>query len=117
MSYHQFVIEGQDPRQIEPLKPINSYAQMLQETSFVHGFYTGAVIGFCQKLVRDDRDIETLEDISFKEAKVKIKSYFEERHGELIEYSDLMDRLKISLPLIVEVCGELEKEGEIAPID
>ena len=100
--------------QIKPLNLINSYTHILQGASFVQGFYTGAVLGFRQKLTKD---IETPMEISLNEAKVLIKSYFEEHHGEVIEYSDLIDSLKISLPLIAEACSELEKEGQIAPVD
>jgi len=115
MSYPSFVVEAKDPRPIRPFIGINNYgAQRLQEASFVHGFYTGAIIGLSKK---PEEDIEILEDISLKEAKTKIKLYFEEHHGEPVEYSDLIEQLKIPLPTIVEACNELEKEGKIAPID
>lgn len=114
MNYRPFIVEGKDPRPVKPFDLLNNYSKIVQGASFVHGFYTGAVIGFRQKLTKD---IEALEDINLKDAKIKIKAYFEDHHGEVVEYSDLIDELRISLPLIVEACGELEKEGKIAPID
>ncbi len=115
MNYLSFVVEAKDPRPIKPFIGINNYgAQGFQEASFVHGFYTGAVVALSKK---HDRDVEALEDISLKDAKIKIKLYFEEHHGESVEYLELIEQLKIPLPRIVEACGELEKEGKIAPVD
>ena len=56
-------------------------------------------------------------DITFKKAKEKIGQYFLDHHGENIDYGDLMDILNIHLPLIVDVCAELESEGKIAGIN
>lgn len=116
MNYRQFVVESQDPRPARPINTINNYAQILQKASFVSGFYTGAVLGLGYHQ-QSTKDLETLENVSFKEAKIKIKLYFEEYHGEVIEYSDLIEKLKIPLPVIVEACNELEEEGKIAPVD
>ena len=57
------------------------------------------------------------EDITFKKAKEKVGQYFLDHHGENIDYGDLMDALNIHLPLIVDVCAELESEGKIAGIN
>ena len=56
-------------------------------------------------------------DITFKKAKEKVGQYFLDHHGENIDYGDLMDALNIHLPLIVDVCAELESEGKIAGIN
>lgn len=63
-------------------------------------------------------DFEKVEEFLKKKfetkiAKTKIKTYFEERHGESIGYLDLIDDLEIPLPLIVEARSELEKENKI----
>ena len=50
-------------------------------------------------------------------AKVMIKDYFEQHHGEVIDYVDLVRALDFPLPLIVDACEELEKEGKIAGVD
>ena len=57
------------------------------------------------------------EDITFEEAKEKVGQYFFDHHGENIDYGDLMDALNIHLPLIVDVCAELESEGKIAGVN
>ncbi len=44
-------------------------------------------------------------------AKVVIKDYFEQHDGEVIDYVDL------PLPLVVEACEQLEREGKIAGVD
>ncbi len=46
-----------------------------------------------------------------------IKDYFERRHGEIIDCVDLADTFGLPLPLIVQACEELEKEGKIAGVD
>lgn len=50
-------------------------------------------------------------------AKVMIKDYFEQHHGELIDYVDLVRALDSPLPIIEDACEELEKEGKIAGVD
>jgi hypothetical protein len=50
-------------------------------------------------------------------AKVMIKDYFEQHHGEIIDYVDLVRAMDFPLPLIVEACEELEREGKIAGVD
>ncbi len=57
------------------------------------------------------------EDMTFEEAKNKIRQYFLDHHGEDIDYGDLIDALNIHLPLIVDVCDELESEGKIAEVN
>jgi len=55
--------------------------------------------------------------LSMEEAKKVIKNYFEDHHGEYIDYEELADNLDISLPLIVQACAALEDEGEIVSVD
>ena len=50
-------------------------------------------------------------------AKVMIKDYFEQHHGEVIDYVDLVNAFELPLPLIVEACEQLEGEGKIAGVD
>lgn len=57
------------------------------------------------------------ENISTEQAKEKIALYFKENDGKKIDYGDLLEALKIPLPVIVEACAELEKEQKIASVD
>ncbi len=57
------------------------------------------------------------EEMTLEEAKSRIERYFSDHHGENIDYGDLMENLNIYLPLIVEACEELEREGKIAKVD
>ena len=54
---------------------------------------------------------------SIETAKVMIKDYFEQNHGEIIDYVDLVNVFDLPLPLIVEACEGLEREGKIAGVD
>jgi hypothetical protein len=54
---------------------------------------------------------------SLEVVKVMVKDYFEQHHGEVIDYVDLVNTFNLSLPLIVEACEELEREGKIAGVD
>lgn len=58
-----------------------------------------------------DEEVIELRTISRKEAKQEILDLFQS--GETLFYSGLAERLRIDLPLVVEICQELEKEGEI----
>ncbi len=58
-----------------------------------------------------DEEVIELRDVSKEEAKQKILAMFQS--GETLFYSDLATRLRLDLPLVVEVCQELEQEGEI----
>jgi hypothetical protein len=46
-------------------------------------------------------------------AKAMVKDYFEQRHGKVIDYVDLVNVLDLPLPLIVDACEDLEREGKI----
>ena len=54
---------------------------------------------------------------SVETAKIIIKEYFEQHHGEVIDYVDLVNALDLPLPLIVQACEGLEREGKIAGVD
>lgn len=54
---------------------------------------------------------------SLDAAKVMIKDYFEQHHGEIIDYVDLVNAFDLPLPLIVDACEQLEREGKIAGVD
>ena len=50
-------------------------------------------------------------------AKVMIKDYFEQHHGQVVDYVDLVNVFDLPLALIVDVCEALEREGKIAGVD
>ena len=52
-----------------------------------------------------------LRTITREQAKQEIMELFQT--GETLYYSDIAQRLRIDLPLVVEICQELENEGEI----
>jgi hypothetical protein len=54
---------------------------------------------------------------SLEVVKVMIKDYFEQHHGEAIDYADLVNTFNLSLPLIIKACEQLEREGKIAGVD
>ena len=56
-------------------------------------------------------DVIVLRSISREKAKQEIVDLFQT--GETLYYSDLSHRLGIELPLVVEICQELEAEGEV----
>lgn len=49
--------------------------------------------------------------------KIMIKDYFEQHHGEVIDYVDLVNAFNLPLFLIVDACEQLEREGKIAGVD
>jgi uncharacterized coiled-coil protein SlyX len=52
-----------------------------------------------------------LRSVPREQAKSEIRALFEP--GEVLYYSDISRRLRIELPLVVEICQELTDEGEI----
>jgi len=54
---------------------------------------------------------------STETAKVMIKDFFEQHHGQVIDYVDLANAFDLPLALIVDACELLEREGEIAGVD
>lgn len=53
---------------------------------------------------------------SIETAKVMLKDYFEQHHGKIIDYVDLVNVFDLPLPLIVDACEVLEREGKIAGV-
>jgi hypothetical protein len=90
--------------------------------SYAAGYVHGAM---AVKSIEEPRRDEVMatscrslhEDIPLEEAKALIKGYFEEHHGEDLDYGDLREALCIALPIIVEACDQLEREGKIAGVD
>jgi len=56
-------------------------------------------------------EIIVLRTVSREQAKREIQELF--RSSETLYYSDIARRLAIDLPLVVEICQELEGEGEV----
>lgn len=56
-------------------------------------------------------EVIVLRTVSREQAKREIQEAF--RSGETLFYSDIARRLAIDLPLVVEICQELEQEGEV----
>jgi oligoendopeptidase F len=52
-----------------------------------------------------------LREISKEEAKKEIRQLFSE--GKTLYYSDIAEHLGLDLQLVVEICNELQKSGEI----
>jgi hypothetical protein len=50
------------------------------------------------------------------EAKVRIKTYFEDRHGKTIYPSDVADDLRIEYIRAVRLIEELETDGQVARV-
>ncbi len=106
------------------MPPVDDYN--LLRTVTVISYTTGYVHGIMATGVTSEQQGEedmnsacqsTLEDMPIEEAKARIKSYFEEHHGEDLDYGDLREALCIALPIIVEACDQLEQEGKIAGVD
>ena len=56
-------------------------------------------------------DSVEVRDISRQQAKEEIRDLF--LSGQTLYYSDIAEGLQIELPLVVELCRELQDEGEI----
>ena len=50
------------------------------------------------------------------EAKVRIKGYFEDRHGTTVYPSDVADDLRIEYDRAVRLIEELETDGQVARV-
>lgn len=61
--------------------------------------------------VAAQEEVVVLRTVSREQAKMEIRELFQS--GETLFYSDIARRLGIDLPLVVEICQELEEEGEI----
>lgn len=54
-----------------------------------------------------------IRDISYDQAKKEITEYFKAHHGETVDAADLEEYLGIDIEIAIQVCEELEKEGQI----
>jgi len=48
--------------------------------------------------------------------KEKVKAYFEENHGKVIDFGDLMENFDIPLSELVDICDKLAYAGEIKEV-
>ena len=53
-----------------------------------------------------------IREISGEEAKTEIVRLF--KQGKILYYSDIARKLHLDLELVVDICNELQKQGEIA---
>jgi hypothetical protein len=70
------------------------------------------------KVLRDSMPVEeviVLRTVSKDEAKREVLELFQA--GGTFFYSDIAERLRLDLPMVVEICQELEEEGEIGEIE
>ena len=58
-----------------------------------------------------EEDVTELRAIDREQAKQEMKDLF--ATGDTLFYSDVARRLQLELPLVVEICQELEEAGEI----
>lgn len=56
-------------------------------------------------------------DRELEHAKTAVKAYFEHRHGEVLDYIDIVEGVSLPLLLVVEACHALAAEGRIAAVD
>jgi hypothetical protein len=59
--------------------------------------------------------IIVLREITREEAEKEIRGLF--CKGEILYYSDIAERLRLDLQLVVEICNELQSRGEIEVVD
>jgi DNA invertase Pin-like site-specific DNA recombinase len=59
--------------------------------------------------------IIVLREISKDEARKEIIALFS--NGETLYYSDVAEKLRLDLQTVVEICSELQSEGEIEKVD
>jgi Mn-dependent DtxR family transcriptional regulator len=58
-----------------------------------------------------DEQVIALRSITREQARQEILELFQS--GETLFFSDIAERLRIDLPLLIEICQELCEEGEI----
>jgi hypothetical protein len=57
--------------------------------------------------------VVVLREITREQAKSEIRELF--ASGEALDFEEIVDRLQLDLELVVAICDELMKEGEIGP--
>jgi hypothetical protein len=87
----------------------------LYSTGFVEGFNRGVNSLLIEHV--DPPKLRPIPPSFMEETKSAIKAYFDRRHGEVIDYADLVEEFGWPLPLIVDACEELEREGKIVGVD
>ena len=63
------------------------------------------------KASASDEQVIVLRNVTKAQAKQEILELFQS--GEMLFYSDIAQRLKLDLPLVVDICQELRDAGEI----
>ena len=59
--------------------------------------------------------IIVLREVTREEAEKDIRNLFSK--GEILYYSDIAERLRLDLQLVVEICNELQSKGEVEIVD
>ena len=54
-----------------------------------------------------------LRQVSHEDAKREIKQYFQAHHGKSIDAADLQEALGIDIQMVIQICQDLEREGQI----
>lgn len=93
--------------------PSGVYISSSSHESYSVATFINLLHGLEHQYPEDTADIVELRDISLEEAKEEIARYFRAHDGIEIGYDELIDELRLELPLVVEACHELEKEGKI----
>jgi len=88
-------------------KRVNTLEEEMAEMRGMVGGLQAAVAA-----VEPDTVIE-LRDIPYEDAKAEIKQYFDAHHGEDIDASDIQLVLGIDIRMAIQICDELEQEGQI----
>ncbi|NQU07967.1 MAG: hypothetical protein HQ583_05345 [Candidatus Abyssubacteria bacterium] len=109
---------GADNPAIELLKrenlKLSSENRKLKKSLDEVGNRLGIVEAQISELVGEEKII-VLREVTRDEAKEEIKELFET--GQTLFYSDIADKLRIDLELVVEICQELQNEGAIEVSD
>lgn len=74
-----------------------------------------AEVSRLSSLLEGGEEVVVLRTVSREEAKREIQELFES--GETLYFSDISRRLRIDIPLVVEICNELKEEGLIGVDD
>lgn len=72
------------------------------------------IVSTLQKIsAQDTGPVVELRDISYEDAKAEITQYFSDHHGQDLDADDIQDALRIDIDTVIQVCEELEQEGQI----
>jgi hypothetical protein len=109
--------EIHDPRKPNLVKWTNNYFLMLRAQSYVVGYRDGFEAAYDLTKMAETKDHQSNKVYDLADLKKLIKQYFEEHHGDTIDYVDLTEAFEFPLALVVQACEELEREGKIAAVD